>query len=135
MRGKAMAAALAAVVIMALAPATQPGADLFRNESSGDTTIAGAVAIPLYACFSRGGGILHSGIDFTGANGCSRAKTGWLRTVSGAVRVRVFGSARVDTAGKVIEAGETIVGFPACDSILVLNISGVSTRITWALYR
>lgn len=103
--------------------------------SGGDSTLAAGATLKLYPCFSPGGGHIHSSQFVSTANGCDRALRGYVFTSAGDVRVKVYGAATVDTSGFTIPGGSTFGSLPACDSVIVLSTSLISTRITWGFFR
>jgi len=102
--------------------------------SSGDTTLAAGASIKLYSCFIKGGSHIHSPQFYTSANGCERARSGYIYTSAGDVRVQIFGPAGVDSSGFTVRSRAAFNGLPPCDSLSVLNTSSVSTVITWGFH-
>lgn len=137
MRGRAITAALAVMVVGILTALPQDGrsAESWRNYSGGDTVITAGDTLTLYPCFVRGGGRIHTGAFYTGANGCTKCARGFIKSFDGTITVQFWGTARIDTTQQRLDIGEVNTMVPVCDSIKVRVIGAGDTRVKWGYVR
>ena len=121
---------------LALLPAGRGEAlDRYENYTGGQYELATGDTTALYPCYSRGGGALRLGVDYTGANGCSRCFEGYVYVSGADIQVQFWGSSRIDTASFTLPDGSTFTGIPSVDSVKVRTVGAGTAVIRWGFWR
>lgn len=138
MRHRGAVALVVALLVAGLALATAgPGValDRYENYSGGQYALATGDTTALYPCYSRGGAALRLGVDYTGANGCSRCFEGYIYTSGADIQVQFWGSTRIDTGSFILPDGSTFTGVPSVDSVKVRTVGAGTATIRWGFWR